>query len=317
MPIPLLRHNNNSVQSDVSKFGIQGHRWTEFGNRSELRASFKSQGVQSLFGWRVALFTLALLLSGCAQNQQKSRTDAEKSQNESTLEGPYTRGDDDGATVVSYSEYRDPIQPINRVFFKFNDVLYRYALSPLGRGYIKVTPEPVDRSLGNFFNNLREPLFSINHLLQGQFKESGKSLVRLGVNSTLGLLGLFDPADRWLALERDKTTFGETLATYGVGYGAYFVIPVLGPSSLRDGATMAFEYLGHPVHYLLESPDSTAYFVFEGFHDLADTLEKYPDIVKDTKDPYTFIRNFYLQRLMRDDDALLKDIKDGAPTKRQ
>ncbi len=273
---------------------------------------------EALSVWRVMLFALALLLSGCAQNPQKSETStATENQSEYTLDGPYTRGDDDGPTVVTYSEYRDPIQPINRVFFKFNDVLYRYALSPLGRGYLKVTPEPIDQSLGNFFNNLREPLFSINHLLQGQFKASGKSLVRLGVNSTLGLFGLFDPADRWLALERDKTTFGETLATYGVGYGAYFVIPVLGPSSLRDGATMAFEYLGHPVHYLLESPDSTAYFVFEGFHDLADTLNKYPDLVKDTEDPYTFIRNLYLQRLMRDDEAVVEDIKEGAPAKRK
>lgn len=243
------------------------------------------------------LWALCQILTACsspAKQPEQSTQDL----------GPYEKLEQQSPEeplVVGPDDYRDPLQPVNRALFKFNDVIYRYLFSPLGRGYVKVVPSPVNQSISNFFMNLREPLYSLNNLLQGEPGKSGKSVLRLGINSTIGLLGLFDPAESWFDLEREKTTFGQTLAHYGIGYGAYIVIPFLGPSTVRDGATMSFEYYAHPVKQVLEQPDSTYLLLYESLHTQAPMLKNYPDMVEEAEDRYIFIRNLYLQRKMRDD----------------
>lgn len=244
-----------------------------------------------------SLLVLCYTLSACSSTaRQVEQPDDEL--------GPYEQLEQqhpEEPLVVGPDEFRDPLEPVNRAFFKVNDVFYRYFLSPVSKGYLKVVPAPANKSISNFFMNLREPLYSINNLFQGKPGKSGKSILRLGINSTVGLLGLFDPAKAWFGLEREKTNFGQTLSHYGVGYGAYFVIPLLGPSTIRDGATMSFEYYAHPVKFALEQPDSTYLLLYEGGHTLAPTLQNYPDMVREAEDPYLFIRNLYLQRKMRDD----------------
>jgi phospholipid-binding lipoprotein MlaA len=207
-------------------------------------------------------------------------------------------------SVIGYDDYKDPLEPFNRSMFAFNDVSYRYFLTPLSKGYRFVLPEGVRHSIGNFFNNLREPLVSLNQLLQGKPGPSGKSLLRFGINSTVGILGLFDPADSWLSIEPREASFGDTLAYYGVGYGGYLVLPILGASDFRGTSSFAFGYVAHPLNLLDDDDLVLAIAVTEGFHRLAETVHQYPELVADKEDPYLFIRNLYLQNLQRDTEVL-------------
>ena len=204
-------------------------------------------------------------------------------------------------TVVSYNDYKDPLQWLNRPIFRFNDVSYRYVLSPVGKGYRKL-PQPARKHIGQFFNNLREPLDGVNHLLQGQPAAAGKNLLRFGINSTLGLLGLFDPAASQWGLEHQPATFADTLTTYGAGYGAYLVLPILGPSDLRNGTSLLFDYLAHPVYFVTDRTTGSVVRAADSFQELAPILERYPDLVGEVDDPYLFVRNFYLQQVQRDAD---------------
>lgn len=262
-----------------------------------------------------ALLTITMLGAACSSIQDKNTEGPP--QPESQIEsiqadqpGPYQRLDKDEATVVAYDDYADPLESFNRAMFKFNDVSYRYLLSPLAKGYRKITPKPVNTGISNFFLNLREPLFFINKLLQAEPLDSGKSLLRFGINSTIGLLGLFDPAESWLKLPREKTTFGDTLAIYGVGYGAYLVLPVAGPSDFRSGSSIVLDYFFHPLNYLEDEGTATGLKLFDRFQDNASMLDSYPKMVAEADDPYLFLRNLYLQRLERDADAL-RDAADG------
>ncbi len=202
--------------------------------------------------------------------------------------------------VVSMEEYKDPLEIINRPIFKFNDVTYRYLLSPLAHGYQSVVPDPVDKSLGKFFTNLKEPMYSLNNLFQGRPGGFGTSLLRFGINSTLGLLGFFDPAAAWWGIEQRPSTLRDTLAFYGVGYGAYLVLPVLGPSDLRDGASLTFEYFTHPATYMDDRTAALALRSADGFHKRAPLLADYPNMLEGAEDRYEFLRNLYLQREQRD-----------------
>lgn len=245
---------------------------------------------------------LTFALAGCAT------LDGENETAETTAEapGPYEKqaGDSAEPTVVAYDDYKDPLQFINRPIFKFNHFTYRYFLSPLSRGYQRVVPEPVDNGLGNFFHNLREPLYFLNNLFQIKPIESGTSILRLGINSTVGLLGVFDPAAAWWGLERQDTTFGDTLSRYGVGYGAYIVIPLLGPSDLRDGTSITFDYFTHPLHYTVGRPESGGVIAVESFRDRVPELSRYTEVVEQSQDPYIFVRNLYLQGVQRDAEQL-------------
>lgn len=256
-----------------------------------------------------SLVAISFLCAACASVKEKQTDD--RTLSDSTIAaiqadqpGPYEQLDKDEPTVVAYEDYEDPLESFNRAMFKFNDVSYRYFLSPLAKGYRKVTPQPVNKSIGNFFLNLREPLFLINKLLQAEPADSGKSLLRFGINSTVGLLGLFDPADAWFDLPREKTSFGDTLAVYGVGYGAYLVLPIAGPSDFRSGSSIVFDYFLHPLNYLDDERTATGLKLFDRFQDNASMLDAYPEIAAESEDPYRFLRNLYLQRLQRDVDDL-------------
>lgn len=243
---------------------------------------------------------LSLVASGCAYFAEIDTAVADQS-------GPYENRPEDPTvvpTVVGYDEYKDPLEFINRPIFVFNDWLYRYGLSPVSRGYRWLLPATARKHISLVFSNLREPLDGINHLLQGEPKTAGKNFLRFGINSTVGVLGVFDPADRWWELRPDDATYGDTLARYGLGYGAYLVLPVLGPSDLRSGSSLVLDYVTHPVYWFTERSTGGYIRTYGSFHDMTAILEKYPDLVLDTDDDYLFIRNLYLQRVQRDADVL-------------
>lgn len=201
--------------------------------------------------------------------------------------------------VVSYDEYHDPLMPVNRFVFGFNDLVTRYALIPLGKGYVKVVPDPVARSFDNFFRNAASPVYAVNHLLQAKPKETALNLARFGINTTVGLLGLFDPAQAWFGLERAPSDFAETLAHYDVGYGTYLVLPFFGPSDLRNAAARGVDYFLHPIPYVLDNPEAFIVLSFGFFQDFAQDAENFEKLMQASEDPYIFMRNLHLQSIQR------------------
>ena len=160
---------------------------------------------------------------------------------------------DDFETSSYEDEIYDPLEPINRAIFSFNNVADKVILEPAAKGYKKL-PTPVQSGIGNFLNNLKLPLVIVNQLLQGQGKNAAESTGRLVVNSTIGLFGLIDVAEK-IGLEQKQEDFGQTLATWGTGDGFYIVLPIFGPSNLRDATGMVLTYVTDPVN---------AYAVSEG-----------------------------------------------------
>lgn len=202
--------------------------------------------------------------------------------------------------VVSYTEYRDPMIRFNRAMFAFNDVSYRYVLIPAARTYLAVTPAPVRTGVGNFFNNIKTPIPLANHLLQLQPRQAGIDLLRFVINTTVGVAGLFDPASAWFQLEREETGMSETLVQYGMDYGTYLVLPLIGPSNLRDGSAFLVDGMLNPLAYVLENPESLVARGFDNFQEFAPTASGYMDLRAQSSDLYIFMRNLHLQGIQRD-----------------
>jgi phospholipid-binding lipoprotein MlaA len=201
--------------------------------------------------------------------------------------------------VVSYPEYPDPLIKFNRAIFGFNDVSYRYVLIPAARSYQHM-PAPVRSGIANFFNNIRTPIPLVNHLIQGKPGKAGIDLIRFAINSTVGVVGLFDPAAAWFHLERTDTSLSDTLIQYGMSHGVYLVLPLAGPSNVRDGTAMFADGYLNPLGYLLDNPESIAVRGFDGFQEFAPSAPGYLELRSRSADLYIFMRNMHLQGVQRD-----------------
>ena len=153
---------------------------------------------------------------------------------------------DDFETSTYEDEIYDPLEGINRAVFGFNNIADKVILEPAAKGYKKL-PTPVQSGIGNFIKNLKLPLVAVNQFLQGQGKNAAESTGRFLVNSTAGVLGLIDVADK-IGLEEKEEDFGQTLATWGVGDGFYIVLPLFGPSNLRDTAGLVLTSTTDPIN---------------------------------------------------------------------
>jgi len=185
----------------------------------------------------------------------------------------------------------DPWESLNRKTFAFNEFLDRNFLKPAAKGYQAVTPEPVDTSVTNFFSNLREVPSFVNHLAQARPKDAAADAGRFILNTTVGVLGLFDVASK-VGIEQKNADFGLTLGRWGIGSGPYLVLPFLGPSTVRDAAGQTLDVFSYPVVYL-EGPTEIPVRALEIIDGRADLLETEKLI---TGDRYTFLRNLYVQR---------------------
>ena len=143
---------------------------------------------------------------------------------------------------------RDPLEPVNRAVFSFNDGFDRHFMRPVARGYKAITPDPGEQGVRNFFANLGDVRNLLNDLLQLKPTEALDDFGRLAINSTFGLLGVFDIATD-VGLERNDEDFGQTLGYWGVPDGPYLVLPILGPSSLRDAPSLYVDYRTSPQTY--------------------------------------------------------------------
>ncbi len=160
---------------------------------------------------------------------------------------------DDFETSTIEDEIYDPLESVNRAIFSFNNVADKVILEPVAKGYKKL-PSPLQSGISNFLSNLRTPLVVVNQFLQGQGSNAFQSSGRFIINSTVGVFGLFDVADR-IGLEEKEEDFGQTLATWGIGDGFYIVLPLFGPSNLRDTSGMVMTMMTDPIN---------AYVVSEG-----------------------------------------------------
>lgn len=160
---------------------------------------------------------------------------------------------EDFDTTAFEDEIYDPLEPFNRAIFRFNNLADKIILEPTAKGYKKL-PSPVQSGISNFLNNLKMPLVIINQILQGQGSNAVESTGRFIVNTTAGVFGLIDVADK-IGLEETEEDFGQTLATWGVGDGFYVVLPIFGPSNVRDSAGLFLTAITDPVN---------AYAVTEG-----------------------------------------------------
>lgn len=200
---------------------------------------------------------------------------------------------DDGLS----SGFYDPVEPANRAIHDFNKGVDKYSLRPISRAYAAVTPDPVENMIENAGDNLSAPADAINHFLQGNFKESVTMLGRFGANSTIGLLGLFDPATSFGWVEKE-TDFGETLGKWGVGEGAYLELPLLGPSSVRNAAGRIVDVFIDPVNIFAKSPEIDYIYGAKAL-DIVDARHRYgvllDQVLYDSVDSYSATRNGYFQ----------------------
>jgi len=141
---------------------------------------------------------------------------------------------------------KDPLEGFNRAMFAFNDALDAVAIKPVAQGYEAVMPAPLRTGVTNFFANIADLFIGINNLLQGKPEQALSDLGRVLINSTIGILGLFDVASE-AGLEKHEEDFGQTFGRWGVGDGAYLVLPFFGPRTVRDTAGLVLDVKADPV----------------------------------------------------------------------
>ncbi|MBI3768284.1 MAG: VacJ family lipoprotein [Deltaproteobacteria bacterium] len=203
---------------------------------------------------------------------------------------PATRGH----LVQTRTDY-DPLQPLNRKVFWFNDRLDVYVLAPVAKGWNRVAPDPVQRSLSNFFVNLRSPIVIVNDVLQGKVKNGASDFGRFAVNTTVGVVGFFDYATP-LGLEQHVEDFGQTLGWWGLTPGAYFVIPLLGPSSVRDIVGLMADSVTNVSSWFAPWDALAAARVVDTINTRALFLQQVEEAKRASFDYYVFVRDAYLQR---------------------
>ncbi|MDH4134976.1 MAG: VacJ family lipoprotein [Gammaproteobacteria bacterium] len=189
----------------------------------------------------------------------------------------------------------DPLEPLNRAVYQFNDGLDRAVFKPVATVYRDVTPSLIRRGVGNFFNNLEDLWSFVNNLLQLKGQAAGESLMRVNVNTLFGLGGIFDLATD-LQIERHTEDFGQTLGHWGVGAGPYIVLPILGPSTLRDTVALPVDFKGDAVVQIDDVPKRNAAVVLRAVNQRAELLKASTMLEEAALDRYTFLRDAYLQR---------------------
>ena len=230
------------------------------------------------------LFGLPLALAACATKPPASDADA----------------------VAEYEQTNDPLEPTNRVLYKVNDTLDRYALKPVAQSYVYVVPTPVRTGLHNVLANLSSPVLFTNDVAQGKPRRAGDTFMRFLINSTAGGLGIFDVA-KSLGYKDHDTGFGVTLGLWGVPSGPYLYLPFLGPSSPRGAAGFALDTAVDPFTYVPHGYGlktlNWARFGATAIDTRASLLGDLDKIQASALDPYASIRSLYRQHVQSQVDA--------------
>ena len=204
------------------------------------------------------------------------------------------------SSATEQHEYDDPFEGYNRAMFSFNYQVDKYVIKPVAEGYRAVTTPFIRERISSVIDNLKEPISAGNHLLQADPEASVKSLSRFVINSTLGLVGMFDVAEGW-GLPKDKTTFNETFAKWCIPQGPFIVLPLLGQSTPRAATGMALDFVFDPVYWAtyqdanVHDKASWGYAIAQGITAREAALDILDDLERNSVDFYATMRSAYLQ----------------------
>ena len=267
----------------------------------------------------IPIFIILLFLQGCTTEskvplkksslEHKIVLDTNKTytDNEDEAFDDDTSGFDD--EFEEEKEVVDPLYTYNTFMTSVNDTIFIYALNPISIGYQKVVPEIIQNSLFNAYHNIRFPIRFVNNLLQGKLKNTLDESERFLINSTVGIAGLFDPAKHYLQIHPHNEDFGQTLGYYGVSSGIHVVLPIWGPSNIRDIVGLSVDGYLSPILYqdALKAyripnnyPEAIALYGLDVVNKNALNLGAYESLKKDAIELYPFLRDIYEQKRTSD-----------------
>ena len=210
---------------------------------------------------------------------------------------------------VSQGTAEECFEGISRVMFKFNHALDKAIFKPVAKGY-RVLPAPIRKGTGNAVDNLRSLLTLSNNILQGEFRRAGNTAARFGINTTAGILGIFDPATKLGFEDQGKEDFGQTLGAWGAESGCYFVLPILGPTTARDAIGLVGNIFIDPVYQITHNTEISNgvigngnysehnYYYYRGTGAVdfrAKNIESFDSVEKNSIDLYASLKSLYLQ----------------------
>lgn len=188
----------------------------------------------------------------------------------------------------------DPLESYNRFMYKVNDSADRAILKPAAKVYDAILPAPISHGVSNFFSNLNEITVIINDLLQFKFGQAMDDLGRFGLNTTVGIGGLFDVAGH-AGYEKNNEDFGQTLGVWGAGPGAYVVLPIFGPRTVRDTVGLVGDYYSDPITYVEGPGARNAFYVVRAVDKRSNLMKAEKVLDEAALDEYTYVRDAYLQ----------------------
>lgn len=199
---------------------------------------------------------------------------------------------------------RDPLEPFNRGVYQFNDAVDTAVFKPVATAYQKVTPSPVRTGVSNFFGNLGDLWSSVNAGLQLRPREATENLMRFSVNTVFGIAGVLDIASE-MGIPRTRLDFGQTMGRWGAPSGPYLVLPLLGPSSVRDGTGLVVDVVGDPLSSVDHVPSRNSLIALRVVDTRAGLLRAGNLLDDAALDKYSFMRDFYLNRRQNQIDDLI------------
>lgn len=255
-----------------------------------LFALFGSVGAQGMEG--------ADFMGGVLFQSADDFDDIDKSQHADEFD-VFSEFGDELEKQVEIAQVPDPLEPLNRGIWWVNDKLYLYFLEPIALGYSKVIPKGGRQSIANAFENLQAPERFVNNLLQLKFADAGTELKRFICNSTIGVLGLWDPATKKYEIPPQPEDFGQTLGHYGVKPIIALQLPLLGPSNLRDAVGKIPDIFLSPVYYIESLVLKIGIKSEEVVNNTSLRLGVYKDIKKERLDMYRFLQDAYQQNRVK------------------
>jgi phospholipid-binding lipoprotein MlaA len=254
--------------------------------------------LSSILSSLLLFILLAFTVTGCAASRNTSSVQTSADQQQK-IDDPNAFDDDFALLEEELDEERievaDPLEPVNRIMFGFNDILYFWVAKPVLQVYTGVMPEPGRIGIRNFFNNASTPARLVNCLLQGKNDAANTELRRFAINTTEGILGFGDPALDQHGLKPVREDMGQTLAVYGLGDGFYIVWPFLGPSTARDSVGMAGDQFLNPFRYVDPREVSIGISIVKGVNAGSFQIGTYEEFKEAAFEPYIAMREFYIQ----------------------
>lgn len=201
---------------------------------------------------------------------------------------------------ADFDAVNDPLEPVNRALFELHQLLDNFIFKPTSFFYTVLVPQPARMAVHNVLANLKAPVVLANDLFQGETGRAGETVQRFAINSTLGVLGVYDAADKWFGMPPHSEDFGQTLATWGSGEGPFLFIPVIGPTNPRDVVGLGVDSLLDPLNWYLHNTDRDgiiyARAALNGLDNRAELLDTLDNLEKTSLDYYVTLRTVYRQR---------------------